>query len=307
MSTIEQAIERGIEPKAPIVSEDSHGLGMRHFWGTAFEYVCQAAIWVCLVILVVLILATLWKGIGILDWRLLTRNPSVSPERAGLWVAIMGSTWLLVLTASIAVPTGVAAAIFLEEYAPNTWWVGLIRTNIANLAGVPSVVYGMLGLGVFANFLALGPSVLSAALTLSLVILPVIIIASQEALRAVPGSLRNASYALGATRWQTIWHQVLPSAVPGIMTGVILALSRAIGEAAPLITIGVAGLNFSAPDGLMDRYAALPVQIYLWATDADAAFREKAAGGIIVLLVLLLCMNAIAIFIRYRYSQATTR
>lgn len=292
-----------VQERKPVVSAESHELEARHFWGKAFEYLCQGAIWVCIAFLVFLIGATLWKGIGVVDWQFISSLPSRSPERSGILPALVGSAWLLGLTAIFAVPTGIATAVFLEEYAPNTWWVAVIRTNIANLAGVPSIVYGMLGLGLFARFLAFGPTILSASLTLSLVVLPVIIIAAQEALRAVPVSLRNASYALGATRWQTIWHQVLPSAIPGIMTGVILALSRAVGEAAPLVTIGVAGYMTFVPANITDRYAALPLLIFQWTSKNDEGFFDCAAGAIIVLLLLLLCMNAVAIFIRYRYSQ----
>jgi phosphate transport system permease protein len=278
-------------------------LQQRHLWGVIFEWLCFGAILICLAVLVFLIGATLWHGWNKINWAFFTSLPSGNPAKAGIAAALAGSAMLMVLTTLISVPIGVATAVFLEEYASKDWWVEVIRTNIANLAGVPSVVYGMLGLGLFAKFLALGETVITGALTLSLVVLPVIIIASQEALRAVPSSLRNASLALGATRWQTIWYQVLPAAIPGIMTGVILALSRAIGEAAPLVTVGAVGfLNF-VPRSLGDPCAALPLQIYDWVSRPQTAFHDRAAGAIIVLMAMLVTMNAAAILIRYHYSK----
>jgi phosphate transport system permease protein len=197
----------------------------------------------------------------------------------------------------------VGAAIYLEEYARKSWLTRAIQTNIANLAGVPSIVYGILGLAVFVRALAMGRSVIAGALTLALLILPVVIIASQEAIRAVPGSMRLGSYALGATRWETIRHHVLPHAMPGILTGTILALSRAVGEAAPLLLVGAVGFVQFAPRGLQDAFTVIPIQIFNWTSRPQAEFQELAAAGSIVLLVLLLAMNAVAILLRNRYAK----
>src|SRR5690606_22329617 len=207
------------------------------------------------------------------------------------------------LTALVAFPLGVGTAIWLEEYAPNNRLTGIIEANIANLAGVPSIVYGILGLAVFVRALAMGRSVIAGALTLALLILPVVIIASQEAIRAVPNSMRLGSYALGATRWETIRHHVLPHAMPGILTGTILALSRAVGEAAPLLLVGAVGFVQFAPRGLQDAFTAIPIPIFNWTSRPQAEFHELAAAGSIVLLVLLLAMNAVAILLRNRYAK----
>lgn len=279
-------------------------LDARHWVGRVFEWICCSAIWASLGVLVLLMGATLYRGLPFVSWKFLSSMPKVTDAaNSGVLPALVGSLWLMGLTALISVPIGVATAVYLEEYAGKHWWFKFVRTNIANLAGVPSIVYGILGLAVFVKFLALGDSVLAGALTLSLVILPVIIIAAQEALKAVPDSLRHASYALGATRWQTVWYQVLPSALPGIMTGVILALSRAIGEAAPLVAVGAAGYINFVPSGTSDRFTALPLQIYGWSKHSNADFHDLAAGAILVLMGVLVCMNATAIYIRYRYSQ----
>jgi phosphate transport system permease protein len=206
-----------------------------------------------------------------------------------------------VLTALISFPISVAAAIYLEEYAPRNWITRLIQLNIANLAGVPSIVYGILGLTVFVRAFALERSVISGALTLSILILPVIVMASQEAIRAVPSSIREAAYGLGATRWQVVRQQVLPMAMPGIMTGTILALSRAVGETAPLIMVGAVGFIAFTPTGVQDEFTVLPLQIYNWISRPQEEFHALAAGGILVLLALLLTMNAAAILLRNRY------
>jgi phosphate transport system permease protein len=269
----------------------------------AFELACQAATVLCVVTLFVLLGTVLYQGAGSLSWDLLTRLPSRLPGRAGIKAAIAGSLWLIGLTTVISVPIGVGAAIYLEEYARDGRLRRLIQLNIANLAGVPSIVYGILGLGLFVRALALQRSVLSGALTLSLVILPVVIMASQEALRAVPTSLRHASFALGATRWQTIWHQVLPVAAPGILTGVILAVSRALGEAAPLVAVGAVAYVSFVPAGPTDSYTALPIQIFDWSQRPQREFHDLAAAAIIVLLAVLLCMNGVAVFLRQRYGK----
>jgi phosphate transport system permease protein len=240
--------------------------------------------------------------------ELVTKPRSRKPALAGFRVGIVGSLWLLSLVTIFALPVGIGAAVFLEEYAPPGRFRRIIQTNIANLAGVPSIVYGILGLALFVRAfgfknLALGPSLWAGALTLSLLILPVIVIATQEALRTVPNSLRQAALALGATRWQVVRDHVLPSALPGILTGTILGLSRAIGETAPLLMVGAAGSILRLPRGPGDRYTALPVEIYNYAKEPNADFQTIAAGGILILLVLLLSMNATAILIRNRSSR----
>ena len=217
--------------------------------------------------------------------------------------AIRGTLWVIGLTALLAFPIGVGAAVYLEEYAPNNRWTRLLKLNIANLAGVPSVVYGLLGLGVFVSLFNLGRSIISGSLTLALLILPVIIIASQEAIRAVPSSLRQAAFALGATRWQVARDHVLPAALPGILTGIILSISRAIGETAPLLVVGAAAYVTFNPDGIMSKYTVIPMQIYEWARRPQAEFTNLAAAAIIVLLVVLLMLNGIAIYLRQRASS----
>lgn len=250
------------------------------------------------------LLADVWSdGSALLSIDFLTSFPSRFADRAGILPALVGTLWIMGLTVLIAFPIGVGAAIWLEEYAPKGWLTSLIRTNIANLAGVPSVVYGILGLAVFVRAMALGRSVIAGALTLALLILPVIIISAQEAIRAVPSSIREGALALGATRWQTVRHQVLPVALPGIMTGTILALSRAVGETAPLILVGALGFVPFLPQGLGDGFTVLPVQIYNWIARPQPEFHALAAAGIIVLLTLLLLMNAAAIWLRNRFSK----
>jgi phosphate transport system permease protein len=207
------------------------------------------------------------------------------------------------LTAAFAVPIGIGAALYLEEYASRNWLNRIIQTNIANLAGVPSIVYGILGLALFVRTMSLGRSVLAGSLTMALLVLPIVIIASQEALRAVPSSLREAAYGVGASRWQVVFHQVLPAAMPGILTGIILALSRAIGEAAPLIMIGALAFVPFVPHSPMDGFTVLPIQIFNWASRPQAAFGKDAAAAIIVLLAVLLSMNAIAIILRNRFQS----
>jgi phosphate transport system permease protein len=239
---------------------------------------------------------------------LVMKPRSRDPALAGFRVGIAGSLWLLGLVAVFALPVGIGAAVFLEEYAPPGRIRRIIQTNISNLAGVPSIVYGILGLALFVRAfgmraLALGPTLWAGALTLSLLILPVIVIATQEALRTVPNSLRQAALALGATRWQMVRDHVLPVALPGILTGTILGLSRAIGETAPLLMVGAAGSILRLPRGPGDRYTALPVEIYNYAKEPDADFQTIAAGGILLLLVLLLSMNATAIIIRNRSGR----
>ena len=271
--------------------------------GVIFHALCAGAALLGVVALVVLLGDVLIDGAGEIDRAFLTSFASRLPQRAGIKAALVGTLWVLSLTAIISFPLAVGAAIYLEEYAPRNWITRAIQINIANLAGVPSIVYGIMGLALFVRALGLGRSVLSGALTLSILILPVIILASQEAIRAVPDSIRQAAYGLGATRWQAVGLQVLPIALPGILTGTILALSRAIGETAPLIMIG--GLSFVAfvPRGPLDQFTVLPLQIFNWMSRPQEEFRALAAGAIIVLLIVLLLMNAAAILLRNRYQK----
>jgi phosphate transport system permease protein len=268
--------------------------------GVVFAWLCGLATFVGVAALAVLLIDVLMDGLGRLSLSFLTSFASRFPERAGVKAALAGSVWILGLTALVAFPVSVAAAIYLEEYAGRNWMTKAIQTNIANLAGVPSIVYGILGLALFVRALGFERSVLSGGLTLSLLIMPVIIMAAQEAIRAVPSTIREAAYGLGATRWQVVSQQVLPMAMPGILTGTILALSRAVGETAPLIMVGAVGFLAFTPHRLSDQFTVLPLQIYSWISRPQDEFRELAAAGIIVLLILLLTMNAIAIVLRNR-------
>jgi phosphate transport system permease protein len=271
---------------------------------TAFAWACAGCTFLSLGVLLVLLWQVLSWAWGWLDWQFITSFDSqLDPQKAGVLAALVGSVYLIALTTLFSVPIGVGTAIFLEEYAPRSRWRSLVQTNIANLAGVPSIVYGILGLGLFVRGMKMGAGVLAGALTLTLVVLPIIILASQEALRAVPNTIRQASYALGATRWQTVWHQLLPASLPGILTGVILALARALGEAAPLVAIGAAGFVMFVPKGVNDRFTALPLQIYNWTENAQSDFHHVAAAGIVVLLVVLVALSATAVFLRQRFGK----
>lgn len=281
----------------------SPSLMRRKLKAALFRVSCMALTWLCLVLLAVLLVHATREGLPWLDRQFLTDFPSRFPERAGIKSALWGTLWLVGLTAVISIPVGVAAAIYLEEYAGRTRINTTIDVAIANLAGVPSIVYGILGLAIFVRWLALGRSVLAGALTMSLLILPVIIIAAREALKAVPNSIRRGAYALGATRWQTVRHHVLPSALPGILTGTILALSRAIGETAPLIMIGALTYVAFVPQGPMDAFTALPIQIFNWVSLPREEFHQLAAAGIVVLLTVLLLMNATAVIIRHHAQR----
>lgn len=278
-------------------------LKRRRAQSKAFEYFCSGVTGLAVVVLALLLYDIFTDGYRWVDAQFLNSFPSRFPEKAGIKSALAGTLWLVGFTAIIAIPTGVLAAIYLEEYAPKNRLTHFIEVNIANLAGVPSIVFGILGLAIFVRFFGLGRSVIAGALTMSLLILPVIIIAAKEAIRSVPSSLRQAAFALGATRWQVVRAHVLPSAMPGILTGVILALSRAIGETAPLIMIGALTFVAFLPSGPMDEFTALPIQIFNWTARPQETFHELAAGGIIVLLAVLLLMNALAVFIRYRGSK----
>ncbi len=313
--------------------EFDNRLRRRHRQGLIFYALCRASVWLCLVLMVALLLGLLVKAWPMLSWKFLTRFDSmVFPQRAGIKAGLWGSFWLILMTAGISVPVGIGAAVYLEEYARPNRLTRLIQLNIANLAGVPSIVYGILGLTVFVRmfglfgtysddkFLPFGGRLISGALTLSLLILPVIIIASQEALRAVPASIRHGALALGATPWQTIRHQVLPAALPGILTGVILALSRAAGETAPLIMIGALSYIPKTPAGIdslsdivtqpsrlaevpFDSFSTMPMMIYNWASQARVEHQNLAAAGIVVLLTVLLLLNTFAIFLRRKFQK----
>lgn len=245
------------------------------------------------------------QGVGWLDLEFLHSFPSRFPDRAGIKSALWGTCWVISFTALFSIPLGVATAIYLEEYARKGRLARWIEINLSNLSGVPSIVFGILGLVIFVRMMALERSVLAGSLTLALLILPVIVIASREAIRAVPQSIRHASYALGATRWETVRHHVLPSAFPGILTGVILAVSRAIGETAPLIMIGALTYVAFVPENPMSPFTTLPIQIFNWSSRPQQEFHYVAAAGIIVLLVVLLLMNATAIYIRHRLGRKT--
>jgi phosphate transport system permease protein len=275
----------------------------------ALDVAFSAVLFVGTIVGVIALATLVWT---ILDngWARLVADPAAFltnfvsrfPARAGIKAALVGSAYLMLLTALFCFPVGVGAAVYLEEFAPRNRLTNFVETNIANLAGVPSVVYGLLGLGIFVRLLRMGPSLLAGALTLAVMSLPVIIVAAREAIRAVPESIRLGAFALGATRWQTVRRQVLPAAIPGTLTGTILALSRAIGETAPLLVIGLPIVIFTLPNDVRDPVSALPLLIFDWTSRPQPAFAEAAAAASIVLLALLLAMNAVAIFLRNRYT-----
>jgi phosphate transport system permease protein len=258
---------------------------------------------IALVLLVVFIGDILIDGIMRIDWNFITDLPSRKAEKSGIYTALMGSIWVLALTSLIAFPVGVAAGIYLEEYAKKNRFSGLIEINISNLAGVPSIIYGLLGLEVFVRIMNLGASVLAGSLTLSLLILPIVIVATREAIKAVPSSIKDASFALGASKWQTIWHQILPASGGGILTGVILALSRAVGETAPLIVVGALAYVPFAPSTPMDEFSVLPIQIFNWISRPQHGFIENAAAAIIILLLITFVMNGIAVYFRNKWQK----
>jgi phosphate transport system permease protein len=268
-----------------------------------FGITAMLVLLLALVALGVLVYDILSDGLGRLNWQFMTSMGSRNAQTAGIYHALAGSIVVIALTGALALPIGVAAAVYLEEYGTKSRVARLIEINISNLAAVPSIIYGLLGLGLFVRLMAMDRSVMAGASTLALLALPVVILSTREALRTVPSTIREGSYALGATKWQTIWYQVLPMSMPGILTGLILALSRAIGETAPLITIGALTYVPFAPDGIWSAFTVLPIQIFNWVSRPQAAFQENAAAGIIVLLALLLIMNALAIYFRDRYQQ----
>jgi phosphate transport system permease protein len=268
-----------------------------------FQAASMLTLIVALAALATLVYDIVSDGASRLSWTFLSTFPSRNADEAGVYHALMGSIWVIGLTAALALPVGVAAAIYLEEYGTRSRVARFIELNIANLAAVPSIIYGLLGLGLFVRLMGMGQSVMAGAATLALLALPVVILSTREALRTVPSSIREGSYALGATKWQTIWHQVLPMALPGVLTGLILALSRAIGETAPLITIGALTYIPFAPDSVWSRFTVLPIQIFNWVSRPQVDFHTNAAAAILVLLALLLSMNAIAIIVRDRYQR----
>lgn len=284
--------------------QTSANLAHRRRADRLFRAVCTVMAWTSVAILLVLLVDIVRNGWGWVDPQFLESFSSRFAEKAGIKAALAGSLWLVGLTALISIPLGVAAAVYLEEYSPKNRFTRFVELNIANLAGVPSIVYGMLGLTIFVRWLMLGNSILAGAATLSLLILPVIIISAREAIRAVPQSLRHGAYALGATRWQTVRHHVLPMATPGIVTGVILAMSRAIGETAPLIVVGALTYVAFTPEGPLDDFTALPIQIFNWASRPQKEFHDLAAGGIVVLLLVLFVMNGTATLIRFRNQRS---
>ena len=281
-----------------------------------FAVIGLLALMVGLVTLLALIIDLAMDGVPRLSWTFFTSFPSRFPEQAGILAAWVGTTLVMIVTAATAVPLGVAAGIYLEEYAPKNWTTALIEINIANLAAVPSIVYGLMALGLFVYQFGLGQSILTAGLTLALLVLPMVIIATREAVRAIPSSIREAAYALGATKWQMVWSHVLPYSTGGILTGVIIALSRAIGESAPLITIGAlsfiaflpaAPVSAEAPfvsfQWLLDPFTVMPIQMFNWVSRPQEAFHVNAAAAGLVLLGMTLVMNGLAIWIRYRFRK----
>ena len=277
-------------------------LRVREIAGAAAYVAFLVAVLIGIVGLVVLLAQVLIDGLPWVSKNLLFNYPSRHTEEAGLRAAIFGTLWLMGLTAAFTVPIGIGAAIYLEEYAAKNKLTLLIEVNISNLAGVPSIVYGLLGLALFVQWLALGRSVLAGALTMSLLTLPIVIIACREAIRAVPATYREAAYALGATQWDVVRGVIVPAAFPGMLTGIILGMSRAVGETAPIIAISALVYLTFVPESPMDRFTVLPIQIYNWVSRPQEDFRGLAAGGIVVLLVILLSMNALAIYLRNKYQ-----
>ncbi|GIV97344.1 MAG: phosphate transport system permease protein PstA [Herpetosiphonaceae bacterium] len=281
-------------------------LQRRQLRGMIFEAIAFLAILIGLLTLALLFYDIITSGVERLSWDFLTSFPSRRASRAGILSALAGSVFLVSLMSIFAFPIGIGAAIYLEEYAPRGWLTDLIQVNIANLAGVPSIIYGLLGLGIFARLaepITGGRTLLAGALTMALLVMPVVIIAAREAIRSVPSEIRLAALGLGATRWQMIRGHVLPYALPGILTGTILAISRALGETAPLITLGALTYVPFVPDGLRSQFTVLPIQIFNWVTRPQEAFHTNAAAAIIVLLAILLSMNALAIYLRYRFEK----
>lgn len=315
--------EKDLYPGRPSESlkERNKTIERSHRRGEIFKWVAVSAAAIGVIVLAILLLDIFTDGTSRISLEFFQEYPSRNPEDAGIKSALYGSIWVIVFTIIISLPLGIAAAFYLEEFAPKNNLTEIININIANLAAVPSIVYGILGLALFVRAFALGRSVLAGAFTMGLLILPILIISSREAIRAVPSGIRQASLGLGASKWQTVWHHVLPQAFPGILTGTILALSRAIGETAPLIMIGALTFVPFVPGNInnfadiladplalityapFDEFTVLPIQIFNWVSRPEEGFHTAAAAAIVVLLVILLSMNALAIYLRYRFEK----
>lgn len=269
----------------------------------AFRYFGMGITISCLLVLAIFIGFVLYMGLERLSWEFMMNLPSRFAEQSGIYTAWIGTIWVLVFTALISFPLGVGAGIYLEEYVKESKIATFLEVNITNLAGVPSVIYGLLGLEAFVRIMQMGNSILAGALTLALLILPIIIVSTRESISAVPGTIRDASNALGASKWQTIWNQLLPASFGGILTGVILALSRAVGETAPLIVVGALAYVPFAPQGPLDEFTVLPIQIFNWVTRPQHEFVINAAAAIIVLLLITFLMNGIAVYLRNRWQS----
>jgi phosphate transport system permease protein len=309
--TVPNLTLRGESKEGSADSQFVPALSKRYRLDAVFKVAAWAAIFISLSVLVVLLVDVAIDGFSHVDWHFLTNYPSRKPTQAGILSPIVGTIWVMVLVALFAFPIGVGAGIYLEEFIEGGFFQNLIEINIANLAAVPSIIYGLLGLQVFVRWLfpiTQGRTILSGALTLTLLILPIIIIATRETLKAIPDSLRQGGFALGATRWQVVRELIFPQALPGILTGTILALSRAIGETAPLITIGaltyVAFLPPISVEGLQSTFSVLPIQIFNWVSRPQEEFHFLAAGGIIVLVAMLLLMNGVAIYLRNKFQAS---
>ena len=306
---VQPVARRGGDP-SPVLAADPH-LKRRQIRAQLAMFLFFAATASAGIVLLVLLLRIVTQGWDALGWNLLSENISqtenrIAAGRAGFYNGIISTLWVVLIAGLFAVPVGIGAAVYLEEYSPDNWFTRIVQVNISNLAGVPSVVYGLLGLGVLVNFFDidfLGPSVLAGGLTLGLLVLPIVIISAQEAILAVPLSLRQAGFAVGATRWQVARDLVLPAAAPGILTGTILAVARAVGETAPLLVAGAALYITYVPTAPTDGYSPLPVQVFNLLGNSKPAIREFAAAGIILMMVLLLLLNSIAIFLRERASR----
>jgi phosphate transport system permease protein len=276
---------------------------INNLYDLSFKYFGLVATFFGLVMLGIFILNIFFEGSERINWKFISSYPSRIPENAGILSAIFGSIWIMILTAVLAIPIGIASGIFLEEYSKNKFWGWLIEMNISNLAAVPSIIYGLLGLQVFGYLLGFGGSIIAGSATLALLILPIVIVSTREAIKSVPSSLREVSYALGATRWQTMWNAVLPAGMSGIFTGIILSLSRAIGEAAPLIVVGALAYVPFIPTGPSSEYTVLPIQIFNWISRPQKGFLINASAAIIVLLAVSFILNGIAVYLRIKHEK----
>ncbi|MDB6353240.1 phosphate ABC transporter permease PstA [Trichococcus sp. K1Tr] len=286
-----------------LVEKNNKRINNRLMLNNVFKGLFFLATFFGIVVLAILVVRIISQGASYLDWDFLSNYASRRPEDAGIKAAIYGTVWIMAIVAPVSLILGVGTAIYLEEYAPDNKFTHFIELNISNLSGVPSIVFGLLGLTVFVRLLEMGRSVLAGGLTMSLMILPVIVVSSQEAIRAIPREQYEASYAMGATKWQTIRTVVLPAAVPGILTGSILALSRAVGETAPLLMIGAMTFIAYVPESILSGFTAMPIQIFNWAGRPQEEFQAVAAAGSIVLMLMLVIMNSLAIYIRNKFSK----